>query len=81
MSILDSARLRVLASHQTRPHADKQRALEREGVKTSIKNLRTFPFVSELEDKGRLSLHGAYFDITTGDLLVLDRSSNDFSPV
>src|SRR5271169_598578 len=40
MSMLDSARLRVLASHQMRPHAEKQRALEKEGVKTAIKNLR-----------------------------------------
>ncbi len=72
MSMLDDARLSVLASHQTRPHAEKQRALEKEGVKTAIKNLRTFPFISELEDKGRLSLHGAYFDIATGTLSVLE---------
>ena len=60
MSMLDDARLSVLASHQTGPHAAQQRALEKEGVKTSIKNLRTFPLISQLEDKGRLSLHGAY---------------------
>ena len=72
MSMLDEARLSVLASHQTRPHAEKQRALEKEGVKTAIKNLRTFPFISQLEDKGRLSLHGAYFDIATGTLSVLN---------
>ena len=81
MSMLDDARLNVLASHQTRPHAEKQRALEKEGVKTAIKNLRTFPFVSQLEDKGRLSLHGAYFDIATGTLSVLNHSRNEFFPL
>ena len=81
MSMLDNARLNVLASHQTRPHAEKQRALEKEGVKTAIKNLRTFPFISQLEDKGRLSLHGAYFDIATGTLSVLNHSRNEFFPL
>jgi carbonic anhydrase len=81
MSMLDDARLSVLASHQTRPHAEKQRALEKEGVKTAIKNLRTFPFISQLEDKGRLALHGAYFDIGTGTLSVLNHSRNEFFPL
>jgi carbonic anhydrase len=81
MSMLDEARLSVLASHQTRAHADKQRALEKEGVKTAIKNLRTFPFISELEDRGRLNLHGAYFDIATGTLSVLNHSRNEFFPL
>jgi len=81
MSMLDDARLSVRASHQTRPHADKQRALEKEGVKTAIKNLRTFPFISQLEDKGRLALHGAYFDIATGTLSVLNHSRNEFFPL
>jgi len=81
MSMLDQARLNVLASHQTRPHADKQRALEKEGVKAAIANLRTFPFISQLEDKGRLSLHGAYFDIATGTLSVLNHSRNEFFPL
>jgi carbonic anhydrase len=81
MSMLDEARLHILASHQTRPHADKQRALEKEGVKTAIENLRTFSFVSELEDRGRLNLHGAYFDIATGTLSVLNHSRNEFFPL
>jgi carbonic anhydrase len=61
--------------------AVKVTALEKEGVKTSIKNLRTFPFVSEIEEKGRLSLHGAYFDIATGTLSVLNHSRNEFYPL
>jgi carbonic anhydrase len=78
MSMLDEARLRVLASHQMSTADVKLTALEKECVKTSIKNLRTFPFVKEREDKGRLALHGAYFDIKTGTLLVLNHSRGDF---
>jgi carbonic anhydrase len=78
MSMLDEARLGVLATHQMRPEAEKLRALEKEGIKTSIANLRTFPFISEREDRGLLTLHGAYFDIGSGTLSVLDHSRNEF---
>jgi carbonic anhydrase len=81
MSMLDDARLRVLAANQMEPQAVKQAALEREGIKTSIKNLRTFPFLRNLEDKGRLSIHGAYFDIATGTLSVLNHSRCEFFPL
>lgn len=81
MSMLDDARLSVLAAHQMSPLAVKVALLEKEGVKTSIKNLRTFPFVQELEEKGRLSLHGAYFDIASGTLSVLNHSRNEFYPL
>ena len=78
MSMLDEARLTVLASDQLKTQAEKLKALEMEGVKTSIKNLRTFPFVKDMEDKGRLSLHGAYFDISSGTLSVLNHSRQEF---
>jgi carbonic anhydrase len=81
MSLLDDARLRVLAAKEMEPQEVKQAALEREGIKTSIKNLRTFPFVRNFEDKGRLSLHGAYFDIATGTLSALNHSRGDFFPL
>lgn len=78
MSMLDEARLHVVAAHQMAPTAEKLRLLEMEGIKTSIRNLRTFPFVKTEEDKGRLSLHGAYFEISTGTLSVLNHSRGEF---
>ena len=78
MSMLDDARLSILASHQMQSHEVKLRALELEAVKTSIKNLRTFPFIKELEDKGRLGLHGAHFDIKSGTLSVLNHQNKQF---
>lgn len=78
MSMLDDARLSVLASHQMATTEVKLRALEREGVKSSIRNLRTFPFVKDLEDRGRLSLHGAHFDIKSGTLSALNHQNGQF---
>ncbi len=81
MSMLDDARLSVLASHQMRPQAEIQTALELEAVKHAIKNLRTFPFIRDVEEKGHLSLHGAHFDIKTGTLSVLNHSRGVFYPL
>ena len=78
MSMLDDARLSVLASHQMKSQAEKLDALEKEGVKTSIKNLRTFPFIREREERGKLNLHGAHFDIKSGTLSVLNHSRGEF---
>lgn len=56
---------------------ERQTALERISVRNSIDNLKTFPCVSILHGKGRLSLHGAWFDISTGELWTAD-DSGDF---
>ncbi|MCB1483386.1 MAG: carbonic anhydrase [Hyphomicrobiaceae bacterium] len=81
MSMLDEARLSVLASHQMKSSDEKQDALEKESVKLSIKNLRSFPFVREREDKGKLNIHGAHFDIKSGTLSVLSHSRGEFFPL
>ena len=72
MSMLDGARDRVLAANPGGDPAELRRALEREGIKTSLDNLRTFPCIQALEAKGRIKLHGTYFDIAEGSLSVLD---------
>lgn len=81
MSMLDDARLRVLAANQMGSSDKRLDALEKEGVKTSIKNLRTFPFVAERETKGKLNLHGAHFDIKNGTLTILNHSRGQFFPL
>lgn len=49
-------------------------------IHSSLANLRSFPCVSILEGKGRLALHGAYFNVATGSLMVLDPVSGSFIP-
>ena len=55
--------------------------LARESIKQSLANLRTFPCVRILEQKGRLKLHGAFFGVADGRLLVLDEGDGLFHPV
>ncbi len=57
---------------------DKQRALEFASVRQAIENLRTFPSIRSLEEIGEIELHGAWFDISTGELHVLDQATGRF---
>jgi carbonic anhydrase len=57
---------------------ERQRALERVSIRNSLSNLRTFPCVRILEERGRLQLHGAWFDISTGELWIMDAKTGDF---
>ncbi|SOB87870.1 carbonic anhydrase [Sphingomonas guangdongensis] len=77
IKLLDGARDKVLAEHGA---TDKgQAALEQEGVRVSIENLKTFPFIQKALDDGTLNIHGAVFAIADGKLRVLDEE-NHFTP-
>ncbi|TIV28566.1 MAG: carbonic anhydrase [Mesorhizobium sp.] len=68
----------TVASSTMMTTTERQTALERISVRYSIANLRTFPCVSILEGKGKLSLYGAWFDISTGELWVMNKETGDF---
>ena len=57
---------------------ERQIALERISIRNSIANLRTFPCVKILEERGSLHIHGAWFDISSGELWVMDTKTGDF---
>lgn len=58
--------------------SERQTALERVSIRNSIMNLKTFPCIRILEEKGSMRLHGAWFDISTGELWVMDTKTGDF---
>src|SRR5947209_7363949 len=60
---------------------DYLRRLEFASVELSLKNLMTFPCVRILVERGKLHLHGAYFGVASGRLLVRDPASGKFEPV
>lgn len=57
---------------------ERQTALERISIRNAIRNLMTFPWISTLCEDGALSLHGAWFDISTGELWVMNGETGDF---
>jgi len=68
----------AIAGNDLLTPAERQTALERISIRFQIENLRTFPCVRILEQKGKLTLHGAWFDISTGELWVMDPQTGDF---
>lgn len=59
----------------------RRRACEMWGIRVSLENLLTFPWIREAVDNDLLTLHGWYFDLDNGELLQLDPHSDDFYPL
>ncbi|MCA9001676.1 MAG: carbonic anhydrase, partial [Planctomycetes bacterium] len=74
---LEPARKKALAENP----ADPQLALEWAGVRQSLTNLETYPFVKEAIDAGELFLHGAWFGIVRGELSWLEPEEDTFHVV
>lgn len=61
--------------------SERQTALERISIRYSIANLRSFPWLAKREKEGNLTLHGAWFDIFSGELWVMEKNTGDFMRV
>ena len=61
--------------------AARQKALEEAAVRQSVANLLTFPCVRILAERGKLRLHGAWFDISSGGLCLMDPQDGNFHAV
>jgi carbonic anhydrase len=78
VDLLDDARDRVLASGVDEETA--ARMLEKEAVRVSLSNLRTFACIAEREKAGVLKLHGGWFAVRHGVLELLDEDTGTFAP-
>ena len=67
MSIAETARLRAMK--QAAPE-DRQQFCEHEVIRVSLENLMTFPWIAERVAAKKLQLHGAWFAIHSGRLLL-----------
>ncbi|GHD07743.1 carbonic anhydrase [Tianweitania populi] len=69
-------------SLEPRDHSDPDylRRLELAAVELSLRNLMTFPCVRILVERGKLQIHGAYFAVATGRLLIRDSETGEFKP-
>lgn len=69
----------IVGDNKLMTAAERQRSLERISIRFALANLRTFPYVQALENEGKLSLHGAWFDISSGELWIMDPETGDFA--
>jgi carbonic anhydrase len=61
--------------------ADYLTRLEQANIVNSLANLVTFPRLRRMIERGQVAVHGAYFGVATGALLVRDTASGEFVPV
>jgi carbonic anhydrase len=69
-----------IQSNDLMTQSERQTALERVSIRNSIANLETFPFVRKLTEKGELGVHGAWFDISSGELWVMNEKGDFIRP-
>ena len=69
-----------IQSNDLMTQSERQTALERVSIRNSIANLQTFPFVKSGGDEEGVSIHGAWFDISTGELWVMNEKGDFVRP-
>jgi carbonic anhydrase len=77
MAIVESARIRA---QECDSEEDRQKYCEYESVRVSLTNLLTFPWIAQRVAEGKLTLHGAWFAIHSGILMIL-QPDGSFMPV
>lgn len=77
ISLLDPVRAQF-GENDLMTSGERQTTFERVSIRNSVRNLHTFPYVKNAVDAGTLTVHGAWFDIKTGELWVMDTQSSEF---
>ena len=80
-AVAEPACREVLAAHGDLSIDELARRAEQRSVLKSLENLRAHAWVRDLETSGKLTLHGWWFDIATGDLWIADPETADFVSV
>lgn len=78
MGIADAAREQVEREHAGESSEVRHRACEQQAILVSLDNLKTFSWIRERVEQGKLALHGWYFDIERGELLGYDSTTRKF---
>ncbi len=81
MQIIRRAKEVVEALYPNATEDDLAHAYEQWGIRVSLENLLTFPWIRKAVDAGELTLHGWYFDLHEGTLLRYDDDSDSFVPL
>lgn len=78
VNIAASARDKVLTEMKEESEEKQARCCEKEAILVSLKNLMTFPWVKERVATGKLSLHGWYYNMGTGQLRYYNQLTGEY---
>jgi carbonic anhydrase len=73
MSLAANAKKEVLAREDLATLAQRIDACEKTAVCHSLKNLMTYPWISQRVEEGNLNLVGCYYDLRNGELVDLEK--------
>lgn len=78
MEIVKDARDRVFQKHPNEDFEIQCKHCELEGIKASMDNLKTFPFVRQAIETREMNILGIYFDLENGALLEYEPGVDQF---
>jgi carbonic anhydrase len=78
MGIAEAARVQIEKEFAGASSEVRHRACEQQAILVSLNNLKTFSWIRERVEQGKLALHGWYFDIERGELLGYDATTRKF---
>lgn len=78
VNIASDARDKVLQEMQDEEPEKQARECEKEAILVSLKNLMTFPWVKERVANGKLSIHGWYYNMGTGQLKHYNQLTSEY---
>jgi len=72
------AREKVKKEYSNEPMEKQLEACGKEALLISLEHLKTYPFIKERLDQGKITLHGWYFDLITGQMLDYNFEKKEF---
>ena len=76
---LDAWAASVTHSRELARRVETKTILEQDIIRKTVANLRSFPWITHIEESGALTVHGIWIDQNNGDLQVLDSSGSRFA--
>ncbi|MET3559439.1 carbonic anhydrase [Bartonella japonica] len=77
ISLLSPA-VQTIVSNKSLTVSEQQIALEQLSIYHSLRNLETFPWIKARRGQGILTLHGVWFDLSSGELWSLEQETGRF---
>ncbi len=81
VSIANKAKERVLHELPEADPIEQQKACEQASILISLENLMTYPWIRNRAVRGQIMLHGWYFDLEAGKLMIYEAGSGHFEPL
>lgn len=75
------AKERTLRNKKFNTEEEMYRVTERNSIRHQLDNLMTYPEINKLSNDNKLTIHGWYYDIETGNILVYNKENDQFKPI